>query len=180
MSYSLTVTESGGLTLGLTGPAGPAGPAGPVATPLVRSTAPISSTMNLSGSFSDGTSPIDPSAFAFVYSGFYGGKPQYLAGVGDNISWIPSDSAWFIVIDGFAWYSFADVTTPDLVPSGAWNATTNPNAWRPSSPATGTPIVTESHTAASFLGQMTIVSVTDTLYACTRLSPVKWTLLSNP
>lgn len=29
MSYSLTVTESGGLTLGLTGPAGPAGPTGP-------------------------------------------------------------------------------------------------------------------------------------------------------
>ena len=28
MSYSLTVTESGGLTLGLTGPAGPAGPTG--------------------------------------------------------------------------------------------------------------------------------------------------------
>ena len=30
MSYSLTVTESGGLTLGLTGPAGPTGPAGGV------------------------------------------------------------------------------------------------------------------------------------------------------
>jgi len=30
MSYSLTVTESGGLTLGLTGPAGPAGPTGGV------------------------------------------------------------------------------------------------------------------------------------------------------
>jgi len=30
MSYSLSVTESGGLTLGLTGPAGPAGPAGGV------------------------------------------------------------------------------------------------------------------------------------------------------
>jgi len=40
------------------------------------------------------------------------------------------------------WTSTADVATPALVPAGAWHETENPDAWKPSSPANGTPIVT--------------------------------------
>jgi hypothetical protein len=31
------------------------------------------------------------------------------------------------------------------VPSGAWNAVTNPHAWKPVAAATGTPVVTPYH-----------------------------------
>ena len=175
MSYSLTVTESGGLTLGLTGPAGPAGP---VATPLVRSEAPVNNSLQVTGTLTSGTNPV---SFPLLdYIGFEFDKPFYQQIDGTaSLSW-DSGSGRYILSDGDStWTSTADVATPLLVPLGAWNATTNPHAWKPTSPATGTPILSVVETAASSLGQIAIVSETD-VYACTRLSPVKWTLLSNP
>lgn len=42
------------------------------------------------------------------------------------------------------WESTSTALTPNLVPSGAWHETTNPDAWKPVAPATGTPIITAS------------------------------------
>ena len=183
MSYSLTVTESGGLTLGLTGPAGPAGPAGatgpagPVATPLVRSEAPVDHSIRVTGTLEDAYGPIE--FLDLIYQGLYSGLPNYMDASASST--IIYTDIWTLDFNtGQAvWTSTADVDTPLLVPLGAWNATTNPHAWKPTSPATGTPILSVVETPASFLGQIAIVSEAD-VYACTRLSPVKWTLLSNP
>jgi len=53
------------------------------------------------------------------------------------------------------WRAGSDALTPDLVPTGPWDAATNPDAWRPhSSGTTGTPIVTaEPVPQGSFIGQ---------------------------
>jgi hypothetical protein len=47
----------------------------------------------------------------------------------------------WVMSNGVAtWRSTAEVITPDLVPAGDWHTTTNPHAWKPDSPATGTPV----------------------------------------
>jgi hypothetical protein len=60
-------------------------------------------------------------------------------GAGDFTGWFLQEE-----IDGIQWASTADVSHPRLVPSGAWHETSNPHAWRPISPATGTPVVQAS------------------------------------
>jgi len=42
------------------------------------------------------------------------------------------------------WNSDAAVTTPDQVPAGLWNGSTNPHAWKKVSTETGIPVVTLS------------------------------------
>jgi len=120
--------------------------------PIIRDTAPVDSTMRLSGDLTDGT--YSTASIDFVFETYSGGRPLYSAGDATAISWNVSENAWFIIIEGIAWYSTADVATPDLVPTGAWHATTNPNAWQPLSPATGTPVVTDVATAAQAVGQL--------------------------
>jgi hypothetical protein len=132
--------------------------------------------MRITGTLTDGT---DPLVFPdLLYAGIRDGKP-FWEDVGGNpelpdysLEWNEGDQTWFLFyrILELAWYATYNVATPDLIPSDAWVAF---------SPATGTPVVTKLETAASSLGQIAIVSETD-VYACTRLSPVKWTLLSNP
>jgi len=65
-------------------------------------------------------------------------------------AWVENDAA-----EAFArWESTADVATPDLVPSGAWDAISNPHAWRPISSNTGTPVVTLVPLTPAFIGQL--------------------------
>jgi len=52
---------------------------------------------------------------------------------------------WLLIQRGpnqAVWTSTADVATPDLVPTGAWHETSNPDAWKPADSATGTPVAT--------------------------------------
>ena len=62
----------------------------------------------------------------------------------EQIYWDEVASKWWIFNDttGTGFTSTADVASPDMVPTGAWHTTTNPTAWKPISPATGTPVVT--------------------------------------
>lgn len=120
--------------------------------PIIRDTAPVDSTMRLSGDLTDGT--YSTASIDFVFETYSGGRPLYSAGDATAISWNVSENAWFIIIEGIAWYSTADVATPDLVPTGVWHATTNPHGWKPLSPATGTPVVAEVGTAAQAVGQL--------------------------
>lgn len=71
----------------------------------------------------------------------------------DEISWNPTLSKWYLSFsDGPSeWTSTADVATPDLIPTGAWHTSTNPHAWKPTSPATGTPAMTLLCTPAADL-----------------------------
>lgn len=200
MSYSLTVTESGGLTLGLTGPAGPAGPAGPVATPLVRSTSPISSSpavaasaiMVLAGPIVGDTFNINGTVFEFVVSGGFNPAIVYIGldELAPEESWptiitavnanVAAVSATFRSEDGEL-----DIVSDVVGTSGnsITVGTTGGVSFIDSSAEVVTTLVggaaAVTGTAASSLGQIAIVSETD-VYACTRLSPVKWTLLSNP
>ena len=98
-------------------------------------------TMIVTGTLtSDGTTPV---VFPFLpYNGTTNGKARY----GDvlfDLAWNSTDGAWELQSSvGTLFTSSANVATPDLVPTGAWNAVTNPDAWEPVSPATGTPVVT--------------------------------------
>jgi hypothetical protein len=115
---------------------------------------PYNPVMIVTGTLTDGT---DPVTFPVLpYMDIYNGKGEYYADGGDySINWqgsqFPEGWALYKSVYGVisVWTSTADVATPDLVPSGAWNATTNPDAWKPVSPATGTPVVTASVVGAS-------------------------------
>ena len=138
MSYSLTVTESGGLTLGLTGPAGPAGPAGP------------SGSAGSALTF-DGDNPNVPELMtvalrktsdnSILFSGtltslpdLFNGKITY-AGLGEII-W--DGVKWEFIESAFTsrYTSTADVIHPGLIPVGPWDADSNPHGWRQTVPPT--------------------------------------------
>lgn len=100
---------------------------------------------------SDGSTPV---VFpALLFSGAYQEGPSWTdtgnTPVGDNYDYLccyPTGVGWTLSkYSGETlvaiWVSSADVTTPDQVPTGAWNGTTNPTAWKPTSPATGTPVI---------------------------------------
>ena len=96
--------------------------------------------------------------FYDVSSGIYGysmspgpHSPNYLAEWMDGPDYW---SAWKELTDPTThtvaeWRSTANVASPDLVPSGAWNAVTNPDAWKPQGSATGTPVFAPVATTAA-------------------------------
>jgi len=109
---------------------------------------PVFPTMTVTGSLTDGTDPVVFPSMAYFEQN--GGKCRYSVIVSNSVYSIYWDeSKWWLesatVAEGvILWNSTADVPTPDLVPSGEWHETTNPHAWKPVSPATGTPVVTGS------------------------------------
>ena len=122
--------------------------------PILRDTAPVNSTMSVSGTLTDGTSPV--TFLPMSYADYVDGKPYYGL-TSAEILWNSSTSRFELTSEagvGAFWTSTADVATPALVPTGAWHATTNPHAWKPVSPATGTPVVTDVGTAAQAVGQL--------------------------
>lgn len=62
---------------------------------------------------------------------------------GDSLGW--SGLIWALTANGAVWTSSADVVDPGSVSilyPGPWHSVSNPNGWKPTSPATGTPVVT--------------------------------------
>lgn len=106
MSYSLSVTESGGLTLGLTGPAGPSGPTGPAGG--VTSVAGRTGAITLvSLDVSDATSVATANTLVKrdANGDFFGeacGFTTVNAGGGVNGITIGSDGVYFYVLDAQA------------------------------------------------------------------------------
>lgn len=106
MSYSLTVTESGGLTLGLTGPAGPAGPTGAAGgvTSVAGRTGPVTL---VSADITDATSSATPDTIVLRDSNgdFFGEACGFTTvnagGATDGIT-IGSDGVYFYVLDAQA------------------------------------------------------------------------------
>jgi hypothetical protein len=107
---------------------------------------------------SDGTTPVvfDP----FEFDRILLGRPEYLMIGPDLVAIRPLDPVGWEILDeersGAGWTSTANVASSELVPTGAWNAVTNPDAWKPVSPATGTPVVTDldTGTPAQFAGDI--------------------------
>jgi hypothetical protein len=143
VAYSLRMDIAAGETLTLD-----------MATGAVTTDAdPYTPTMIVTGTLTDGT---DPVVFPVLeYNSESGGKAYFADTDSDYFAqWDGSLAA-----DGWAlrkevgasatWTSTADVATPNLVPTGEWNADTNPHAWKPVAPATGTPVVTASAIGAS-------------------------------
>ncbi len=91
----------------------------------------------------DGTTTPDTSPLLFIASSY--SRPAFASSDGEiSLSY---DSFWSLdfVAGPSQWTSTADVTTPDQVSilyPGAWHADDNPHGWKPTSPATGTPVVT--------------------------------------
>ena len=110
-------------------------------------------TMTVTGTLtSNGTTPVvfDPFEFYEVFLG----RPEYRMPGPDLVVIRPLNPVGYEILDeersGAGWTSTANVASPELVPAGAWNAVTNPDAWKPVSPATGTPVVTPSDSNASW------------------------------
>jgi hypothetical protein len=78
-----------------------------------------------------------------TYAGISYSKPYFEDEADNNtlVAW--TGTVWVLELSGFGALatSTADVASPEMVPSGAWDATTNPHAWKPEAPATGTPVV---------------------------------------
>jgi hypothetical protein len=114
--------------------------------PFVRDATRPPPYMVVTGTLTDGETPT-PNAVVFptlVYDGIANEKPQYASEDSNyTVGW--NGSIWQLIAtipSEVDWESTADVATPDLVPPGAWHETENPHAWKPTSPATGTPVVT--------------------------------------
>ena len=81
---------------------------------------------------SDGSTPYVFGAMPMT--GTLNGRPIYSGEVeAETIYWDEVGSKWWIFNDttGTGFTSTADVASPDMVPTGAWHATTNPDAWQP-------------------------------------------------
>lgn len=74
------------------------------------------------------------------FAGPLAGFPNFFAG---SVTHQCSNSGtyWELAGPAASWTSTSAASRPDLIPTGAWHATTNPDAWKPTSPATGTPVV---------------------------------------
>lgn len=119
----------------------------PIARPyswMATGRAQFARSISVSGTLTDGT---DPVTFpAMPYLDIVNALPRFT----DESNHVTSStgSVWQLEDDagiGAIWTSTADVASPELVPAGAWHATENPHAWKPVSPATGTPIVTATY-----------------------------------
>ena len=123
--------------------------------PIILDAEPVVSTMSVSGTLTDGTNVLTPPEMQFV--GIAQGKPFFeSADQYHSIGWNDEQEQFYLSLNdgGAVWTSTAPVSTPDLVPAGAWHATTNPHGWKPLSPATGTPIISDVGTAAQAVGQL--------------------------
>lgn len=88
-----------------------------------------------------------------TYGGMLNSKPFFtnggvsIASSTHRVQW--DGTKWILSTGSSSWTSIHDVIDPASVQSGAWNATTNPNGWRPTAPATGTPTFTGATALAS-------------------------------
>jgi hypothetical protein len=116
--------------------------------------------VTVTGTLTDGT---DEVVFPeLTYGGVADTKPFYSGGL-----WIAlwTGTQWLLDNGTTAsWTSSADVASPEMVPAGAWHASTNPDAWKAVSPATGTPIVTASSALGTAHGQSLQVLDTEVWY----------------
>jgi hypothetical protein len=115
-----------------------------VAAPVHATTLTIGGTLTL-----DGSTPFVADELEFV-EWLAEDMPRYAnAGGTQSVSRNTSGNftLWAISAGAFstAWISTADVATPDLVPTGAYDSETNPDAWMPAyGGPTGTPVVSVS------------------------------------
>lgn len=189
------ITHGTKLSVAVAGPQGPAGPqgvAGATVEPLLLSAEPINGDLGVQGVFGLASGPdFGPSldTFPTLYRvGTSGTKPQYLdtqVNPQDKVRlfWQTQEGGkWILAYNDVPnslagqFTSTANVATPDLVPTGLWDATTNPNAWKPGEGAYGTPVVVLS-TAAEEVGQFAYLSIsgdTDRAWVSLQVSPVFW------
>lgn len=123
--------------------------------------------LSVAGTLTDGTDPIaitEPLIYLFAQNGrpFYASEESVPL---QEISW--DDGMWTYYNSGSYWTSTADVASPELVPSGAYNEETNSDAWRPTGDATGTPTFTASavlasHVIAAVNAQLLGITLTNT------------------
>jgi hypothetical protein len=151
--------------------------------PLVLEERPIDDGVVVTGTLTDGTDPVIFPRLSFdgVVDGRGVFRPE---GPLYEVYWDDSESLWRATKDATdsVWTSAADVEYPWLVPAGDWDAVTNPDAWKPVAPATGTPVITASAgTAPDSLGQLAIVGVSFTagIFAAINVSPAKWVQINN-
>jgi len=109
---------------------------------------PVYPTITVTGTLTDGTDPVEFPIMPLI--DLDGGKIKYSVFISTTtFSVLWDTSKWVLASatadeDPIRWESTSTVMTPNLVPSGAWHETNNPNGWKPISPATGTPTVTGS------------------------------------
>jgi predicted secreted protein len=109
--------------------------------------------MVVTGTLTDGTDPVVFPVLTYNNISQWRNAPaypntNYEISPGDEVGWVLQSRVWTDEVSletGARWESSSDVATPDLVPPGAWHETTNPHAWKPTSPATGTPVVTRAY-----------------------------------
>lgn len=114
---------------------------------------PINPTATVTGTLtSDGSTPVE--FVDMIYVGEESGKMAFtdtgdLPGIGGNYKVYNDSTQWSLeaVSEAAYWNSSATVERPDEIPTGAWHATNNPDAWKPQGTATGTPVVTIAQTA---------------------------------
>jgi hypothetical protein len=122
-------------------------PAAPGAVHVVPVAGAGDGSIAVTGDLTDGTFAVSFENSIPSIGPNVGGYEEYFLEAPDTYMCFRDDAfePWILEIMGFVrWTSSADVATPDLVPPGAWHAVDNPHAWRPVSPATGTPIVARS------------------------------------
>jgi hypothetical protein len=123
--------------------------------------------VEISGTLNDGTDAVVFPVLPFV--GISGTTISYSKeSPEDHIYTVVGEPGnWLISSDlpGSAgeWTSSASVGLPNLVPAGSWDSVTNPHAWKPTSPATGTPVVTLVGNPSSHRGRIAQVAPADPL-----------------
>lgn len=106
--------------------------------------------MIVTGTLSDGTDPVNFTTLN--YAGIINEKASYSTA----IYWENTLSVWVLYKVNCQWTSTSAEDWPDDIPEGDWNADTNPNAWKPVDPATGTPALAAA--ASTALGVAKIVN----------------------
>jgi hypothetical protein len=94
----------------------------------------------VTGTLTDGSDPVTFPALQFEALNDL--RPKHMHDGAENVYWDNGQAYWYLTDNvASSWTSTANVPTPDLVPTGDWHETNNPHAWKPESPATGTPVI---------------------------------------
>ncbi len=120
----------------------------PVARPcawMATGRAQFAKSITVTGTLTDGTASV--TFPELLNAGLSGGKGIFTdtGSTLDDYQTAWESLKWICYGLTVTWESTADVESPEMVPAGDWHATTNPHAWKPVSPATGTPIVTATY-----------------------------------
>lgn len=129
--------------------------------PIIRDTAPVDSSMRITGSLTDGTSAV--TIPDLIFARIFDGKPEYTEnGVGSNEIGESAPKYRLKYTTQLGVGSYWSLTRVPSLGGGVWIGPVNGNEagpelvseWTANSPATGTPVVTDITTAAQAVGQL--------------------------